>query len=307
MRLRTAIAGLLLATSATTVTGLPAQAADPALTRVTTCGQTMTGDAYLARDLTCDTGVGIRLEAPADAEDGSSASATLDLRGHRLRGSGTGFGVYVDLYPATGDLRLENGRVDHWEHGVLEGSGTLTVRRVRIDGNAGRGVWCNGTCLIDRSLIQRNGTGVFQAEADVALTRSLVLGNGVGSELLGITSGSFSRNVYARNRTGVLLSGGTVHLRRNWFIANRVGVTGPPGDHIDYFARIERNVFRWNRNGVYLPAPSQEPYLSYHELSGNTAVRNARYGFYAPGATDLGGNTAAANGGPCVGVVCHRR
>src|SRR4051794_6380777 len=132
MRLRTAIAGLLLATSGTTVTGLPAQAADPALTRVTTCGQTITGDAYLAHDLTCDTAVGIRLEAPDDAEAGSSASATLDLRGHRLRGPGTGFGVYVNLYPATGDLRLENGRVDHWEHGVLEGSGTLTVRHVRI-------------------------------------------------------------------------------------------------------------------------------------------------------------------------------
>ena len=41
-------------------------------------------------------------------------------------------------------------------------------------------------------------------------------------------------------------------------------------------------------------------------IGGNDARNNTGWGIYAPGATDLGGNTAAHNGNQpqCVGVVC---
>jgi parallel beta-helix repeat protein len=41
-------------------------------------------------------------------------------------------------------------------------------------------------------------------------------------------------------------------------------------------------------------------------LSGNSARKNTRWGIHAPGAVDLGGNTASGNGNQpqCVGVAC---
>ena len=52
--------------------------------------------------------------------------------------------------------------------------------------------------------------------------------------------------------------------------------------------------------GVLLPSAAGV------SLGGNHADRNSRWGINAPGATDLGGNTATGNGNEpqCVGVTC---
>ena len=41
-------------------------------------------------------------------------------------------------------------------------------------------------------------------------------------------------------------------------------------------------------------------------IARNLALKNKRYGIYVPGATDGGGNKAAGNGKPCVGVTCSK-
>jgi hypothetical protein len=293
MRFRVILACVAVATAG--LAAAPAEAATPGPIPVTECGQVITRDAYLTRDLTCDTFFGISLVAPPDAEEGAPVSASLNLRGHRLRGSGTGIGILVDVYPALGNLRVKNGRVDHWDAGLHEASGEMRIKRLRIDHND-RGLWCNDRCIVKKSLIKRNRVGTWQAEANVTLVKNVIVGNEIGSELAGVTLGDFSKNLYARNEVGVSVTTGFASLTRNSFYRNGVGVTGPSDDFGS--ASLVRNWFVHNRDGVYLP--SQEG----SELRRNVALGNRRYGFFAPLAKDLGGNIGAGNGRPCVGVAC---
>jgi hypothetical protein len=86
------------------------------------------------------------------------------------------------------------------------------------------------------------------------------------------------------------------------FTGNRVGVLGESSSEFDsYQAELSGNTFIGNRDGVHL---SLKDGYDGAILKGNVAVRNKRYGLYAPRATDLGGNRAAANGRICLGVAC---
>jgi hypothetical protein len=81
---------------AAVVLATPAGAAVPV-----TCGDTVTGDAYLASDLVC-AGSGIRL----------TGDATLDLAGHTLDGTGaTGAGITFTL---EGTQTVTNGAITAW-------------------------------------------------------------------------------------------------------------------------------------------------------------------------------------------------
>jgi hypothetical protein len=64
---------------------------------------------------------------------------------------------------------------------------------------------------------------------------------------------------------------------------------------------VQDNVLRGNGDAIVID--EAEPDIS---LGGNTAIRNTGWGIYAPGVTDLGGNSARGNGNSpqCVGVVC---
>ncbi|MBO9555960.1 hypothetical protein [Cellulomonas sp.] len=60
------------------------------------------------------------------------------------------------------------------------------------------------------------------------------------------------------------------------------------------------NRFRFNGDGILSDAGA------LLQLGGNAVKRSTGWGIHAPGATDLGGNTARNNGNTpqCVGVVC---
>ncbi|MDQ0373853.1 right-handed parallel beta-helix repeat-containing protein [Cellulomonas humilata] len=65
---------------------------------------------------------------------------------------------------------------------------------------------------------------------------------------------------------------------------------------------VQDNTFRLNGDGLLL----ENAHMELVSIGGNDARRNTGWGIYAPGATDLGGNTAKHNGTEpqCVGVVC---
>jgi len=111
-----AVAGLALA--GTLLPALPAAAA------TVRCGDTLTRDTRLTRDLRC-AGDGLTL-APG---------VRLDLDGHRLRGDGTGTGVRA--LGSTG-AAVRDGRIEGWRRGIdFEGATpypdqTLVLDRLRV-------------------------------------------------------------------------------------------------------------------------------------------------------------------------------
>ena len=84
MKITSVLACLAAAAILASATALPARA-DTSPQRLTACGQTITAaSAYLDRDLTCAQG----FVTPRSTTD--SSHLTVDLRGHRLRGTGSG-------------------------------------------------------------------------------------------------------------------------------------------------------------------------------------------------------------------------
>jgi hypothetical protein len=92
---------------------------------VTTCFQTVTTDAYLANDLTCDSGV---VEAAA-VELGAS-NLFFDLNGHTISGDPAGIGVRsINLEAVT----IQNGRIENFNTGIdLHDTYGATIRDLMI-------------------------------------------------------------------------------------------------------------------------------------------------------------------------------
>ena len=136
---------------------------------------------------------------------------------------------------------------------------------------------------------------VFGAE----LTDNVVTGGETGFEAVGAWAGSTLRgNVFRDVGTAVRLSSATATLIDNVFTRNGVAFTAE-GDDPFFSAALEGNRFVRNGDGILgVGVPTT--------LRDNVAVANQRWGINAPGATDLGGNVAHANGTEpqCVGVAC---
>jgi len=81
-------------------------------------------------------------------------------------------------------------------------------------------------------------------------------------------------------------------------VKNRTGFTASE-EAESFVAVLKRNRFLRNRDGIYVTDGGVS-------LGSNRAIANKRYGIYAPGVVDLGGNRARRNGHSpqCVGVVC---
>lgn len=305
MRIKSLVACLALALAASAWAVTPAGAAE-APQRIISCGQVITEDsAYLARDLSCTAGFVI----PRFSD--RSNKVTIDLRGHRLSGRGTGTAFTVGGDPPFFDsLIVRNGRVDHWGKAFEAVFSNLTVTKVQIDRN-NLGIYCGGgNCAVRDSLIKNNVVGTTANNSYYFFARNVFLGNGIGSRASGpaVAGATYTYNVFTNNRVGVRVAPhGSVQLTRNAFTRNGIGVQGVPGSPASgegWSVSLTENVFIRNRDGLYLITSFERDETA--SLKRNLALRNTRYGFYAPGATDAGGNRAARNGKPCVGVVCAR-
>lgn len=320
--------------------GLPAHAAPPG--PALRCGDVLTGERHLARNLTCP-GVAFTVVPPA----------TLDLRGHTLRGGDVAFAVQateMDVFPFV----VRNGRVTGFGTVVQNApdafAWNVTLTGLRIDGNgtvARANDW-GGPVVVDRSTVTDNTT-VFALErfADVNVTHSRLVRNDVvisaisdGSRaaftdsvlvdnrrlsgFIGIANLTLLRNTVTGSEEVVSPIGWTfVTAEGNTFVGNDVAVSlgSLPGN-------VVGNTFRGNGVGITASAPSGGIWDGPARIVGNTlvrngdgivtedgaavslgdnrALRNSGWGIFAPGATDLGGNVARGNGlePQCTGVVC---
>ena len=301
---RIGVVGLALTATAGVWAALPAEAAQRPQP-ITTCGQAITrATAYLTRDLTCTQGFNV----PSNADGIKDIS--IDLRGHRLQGTGTGTAFSVgNVVPLFASLALKNGRIDHWGTAVSTSWASTTLTNLTLDHNA-LALHCGGlsNCTVSDSRIEYNTVGTTTIEAGLVFTGNVFRGNGIASkassvgEISGVT---YTDNWFEANTVGVSIAPNIqVRLDGNRFSGNVVGVKGIDPDGFGAFqVMLTNNRFSTNRDGISLALRADN---GYAVLQGNVATRNTRYGIYAPRATDAGGNRASGNGRPCVGVVCGR-
>ena len=214
---------VVLAVAAVPVLAAPASAGRHAQP---VCGTTLTRDTVLTRDLTCS-GDGLTLGEGVD----------LDLRGHTLRGPGSGTALRVTI---DGSNRIRGGTVTGWDTGVgllpedfddPDASGPLAVERMAFRDNR-YGVDASGLLVeggskpttVTRSSFTGNRAGVVSAWfSRVTVDRSRFTGNwtGVWSE----SDLTVGRSSFVRNTTAVRVYEGGVQVSRSTFRDNPESVT----------------------------------------------------------------------------------
>ncbi|MBD7918553.1 hypothetical protein H9657_09735 [Cellulomonas sp. Sa3CUA2] len=182
-------------------------------------------------------------------------------------------------------------------------SGIVTVVDSVIAHNR-TGLACDeAACDVADSTLRDNGTAVSATWYGTAtMHRNTVTRNDVGLDSFWVPSvpNELVENTFSDNGTAVRLVSALGTLTGNTFVRNDVGFEGRSDDGPpDFTASLVDNEFRRNGDGIL-------SVVGESTLQGNTAVRNERWGIHAPGAVDLGGNTARGNGNEpqCVGVVC---
>jgi hypothetical protein len=126
---------------------------------------------------------------------------SVDLRGHTLRGPGSGRGIatVTSLNPTF--VTLSNGRLEGWEYGVI-GTNDTRVSRVTLAGNQ-YGYFCNGFCAADRVRFEGADIGmVVGAEASVLVTRSAFVGNQEGARDFALSGLTIEDSVFRGNVIG---------------------------------------------------------------------------------------------------------
>lgn len=193
------------------------------------CGAVLTVDTVLRHDLTCP-GDGLRLEP----------GVTLDLRGHTVRGSGTGVGILVS---SVGEIGIRNGTLTGWATAVS----TLLIDDDNLD---------TGPLTIDRVRFRDNATGV-DASGEAKSGASTKPTTITRSEFVGHTQRAISgtwfadvtvdRSTFTDNKEGIENGDGEVTVTRSRFVRNRVAVSG-----FESWIDIEDSVFQDNRLCVYV-------------------------------------------------------
>jgi hypothetical protein len=218
------------------------------------------------------------------------------------RGVNVGFSSFATVTRAT--------FTSHGEAGVYTDESPLgvIVSRSTWNGGGSTGIRCGGGfCTVTNNVISGTGTGVQTFD-----TRLILVGNDIVGNLTGYVPGSDTGspedvrgNRFLDNGVAVRVYGGAfgvgagaaAELRRNVFEGNSVGFWAEAEGDYDFL--LDRNTFTSNGDGVRASVGSPR-------LARNSAVDNTGWGIYAPGAVDLGGNTASGNGNEpqCVGVAC---
>ena len=185
----------------------PAHAGGPSGTPVTACGTVVTGDAYLANDLSCGDGTAVTL----------SGAARLDLRGHTVGGQGDHVGA--------GRVLRRHRRC----RGAQRSDHRLLPRRLRLrqryqdgeerdhrqllerSGRPRRPVRLNPAVVrIDRSRLESNLTGISMGYFNrVEITKTVVADNNWGADLAWSGAAVISKSTFQDNVVGLLCSDDT--------------------------------------------------------------------------------------------------
>jgi copper-binding protein NosD len=240
------------------------------------------------------------------ADDGSGLSgvgSTFTVADSRfLRNADKGITGLSTFATVRRSLFMYNGRAIN-----LSDGGAVTLSWSIVAHNE-IGVSCQEVgCTLTYNSLRYNTTAVAAFFARGKISRNDIRGNHIGFTTTFDPDPGYahelSENLIRDNASGVLVSDlGTAYVHDNMFVGNGVGF-GVPATGPAPTALLARNLFVRNHDGVLARAAGTS-------LKGNRAVANLRWGIYAVGAKDLGGNVAYRNGQrqQCAGVVCanHR-
>lgn len=295
-------------------------------------GHTLTGGGHGVGVRTAETGTSTvrngaleRWDSAVMTADEVEPGARVRVHSLTLRNNGAGMTVVSSTAEVRGSHLVSN------DHGIVGLHAHLTVRGSRLRGNDVGVSAGTGTLEMTGSLLRGNGIGAGCSESGCALTRVTIVGGDTGvSSFLGSLAvrnsvfrgvgtgidssqasgapGSYADVVtgsrFVGNGTGVSAGFLTkLAVRDSTFTRNDVGVAVPAADpppDLPSAVELTGNRFTRNGNGVYAERTGVR-------IGDNAALRNTRWGIYAPGAVDLGGNRARGNGESrqCTGVVCR--
>ena len=202
--------GLAMVISLVLVSVAP-QANGAAGTPITTCGQTVTTNAFLTQDLICIYSHGVIVGA---------SGITIDLKGFTLRGNrGPNTGGIYD--PGFDGVTIKNGVVRNFERGVDADnfSDSVSLLNLAATGNSGFGIYIHGSSpLVKSSTASGNaGQGMYIDSFPGApkILSSSATGNNVGIVVEGpsikIQSSTASGNAWV----GIVVHGEAAVLKGN--------------------------------------------------------------------------------------------
>jgi hypothetical protein len=286
----------------------PAVAAPTATTTtvVATCGQVLTTDARLDRDLICPAGDGLIL----------TGDLTLDLDGHRLVGPGHTLGTAVSV-PGPWSVTIVDGTIESWALGtstvadwsdrsdivvrdvMYRGTGTginamnaaVDVASSRFVDNGGGITAFQAMFTVSGSTFEGNGTAAHAGAGGLDLSRVRMVDNHTAASCS--DGGCWMDRVYLRgNQVGLTvdLSGGTI--TRSTFSDNEVGATLGFGTNLT----IERNTLRDNHIAISSGSHNHSTVRDNRFVGNATAITNQVDDPDAAGSPIFERNTLLRNG-----------
>jgi len=180
------------------------------------CGDTLTRDTVLKRDLVCTTGPGLTLGVDVD----------LDLRGHTLEGPGSGTGILVTL---EGSNTVRGGAMTGW------GSGVAFLQEnvwPEDDDDPGPDSNTYGTLTVDRMRFRDNGyavdtggvSGLGGFTKPTTVRRSTFTDNYAGVVTAWFSTATVDRSTFVRNRIAAW-SNADLTVTRSTFLRNETAAT----------------------------------------------------------------------------------
>lgn len=268
-------------------------------TTVVQCGDILTVDTTLARDLN---------NCPADGVIVGAPDITINLNGHTIDGVGAGTGV--NNVAGHDDVTVKKGTVHQFMDGIrLLGAAKNRLSRLTVSLNLGPGIALDASDdnRIDWvSAADNGGDGIIlnTGSDDNRVRYSSASDNGTS----GITATGDSddnrieRSSFVRNTTfGIAVENDAddSRLERNTAIANQL--SGIFVQSTALRTLVRRNVANENlQDGIFVDSTATT-------IARNSANENGGFGIQAVvGVTDGGGNTASGNGmaTQCTNVVC---
>jgi nitrous oxidase accessory protein NosD len=287
------------------------------------CGDTVTADVTLTRDLTC-TGIGITIGA---------SDVTVDLGGNGITGTDAAFAISSSGFDG---ITIRNGSLVGWGYGVnvvkaadvtvedlvIETAPSIpsgfpatavnladvdgaTVRENRISGGqVGIGFATANDVTITRNTLDSVQTGIQVLESTaVRVTDNATTRTAGGISMQGTANTSVTGNTTSGGISGIYVQQlGTLNTG-NLVAGNTATGASSSGIFVDTGSGgVELRMNRADRNFAGIVVRSPETVLA-----SNAADDNTQLGIDAvAGVTDAGGNTATGNGDArqCVGVVC---
>jgi hypothetical protein len=219
--------------------------------------------------------------------------------------------IAIQAFPGDANVtrsRLKNGRVGI----VASDGGTVTLTNSAVAHMSDSGLNCTSgsDCVIDHDVLYDDHHAVLYAVQflESRVIRSRLVDNDTGVDVEFGGSVDIERNRFVRNGTGINVTGNPVKVIGNYFARNLLGYTGATDGGtgpFDQTALLQDNHFIRN-HGDGVNIPFVDGFARTNSFKNNRAFNNAGHGINAPGATDLGGNTAHGNATSpqCVGVVC---